>query len=106
MISERLAPLLDTSHICDHFGFSLLCNAIFVPCDLTTGMPRPICTDSCYYYRTHCSKDYSSAIRFAAALEYPLKDNCENTFSHLQLGFNFHCSSNSLQNSCIDLQSM
>ena len=75
------------------------------PCDLFTGAPKPTCTDSCYFLRTHCDMSYFLVVMISA-LRFPIMDNCENTLSHLQLGFNFPCSSSSLGSDCVDLTSM
>ena len=103
MTLDQLRSFVDFSEFCEQFATYFICNYVFTPCDLTTGAPRPICTDTCYFFRTYCSDTYSSMIRFAAAVKYPIMDNCENTLAHLQLGYNFPCSSSSLQNDCIDI---
>jgi len=83
-----------------------LCNYAFVPCDLTTGAPRPICTDSCYFMRTLCFEDFKHAVDYANVIDYPLVDDCENTLANLQKGFGFPCSSSSFKDNCIDIQGM
>lgn len=103
---ERIKPLINISLDCEHFGIFMICNYVFPPCDLTTGMLRSVCTESCYFFRTHCSETYHSAVAFASAAQYPLEDNCENTLIHLQLRYGFPCSSSSLQSDCIDIKSM
>ena len=105
MLLEFVSPLLDQSIMCHVLAAYFVCNYIFVPCDLFTGAPRSICTDSCYHLRNDCSEIYFPVLS-AGALTYPIVDNCENTLSHLQLGFNFPCSSSSLGNDCIDLPRM
>ena len=103
-ILESLRTFFDLSLICHQFAAYFICNYVFVPCDLFTGAPRSICSDSCYFLRQYCSATYFSVV-MVGALRFPIVDNCENTLIHLQLGYNFPCSSSSLGNDCIDLQS-
>ena len=104
-ILESLRAFFDFSPICHQFAAYFVCNYVFVPCDLFTGAPRSICTDSCYFLRKYCDETYFSVVN-VSALRFPIVDNCENTLIHLQLGYNFPCSSSSLGNDCIDLLSM
>ena len=80
-----------------------LCNYVFVPCDLTTGAPRPVCTDSCYFVRTYCASQFMLVLEFTSTIDYPVIDSCENTLANLQVGFGFPCSSSSFEDNCIDL---
>ena len=105
MILESLRAFFDFSLICHQFATYFICNYVFVPCDLFTGAPKSICSDSCYFLRTYCAGTYFSVV-MVGALRFPFEDNCENTLTHLQLGYNFPCSSSSLGNDCIDLRSM
>ena len=102
---EPLRVFFTDSLACTRLSAHFVCNYIFVPCDLFTGAPKPTCTDSCYFLRTHCDMSYFLVVMISA-LRFPIMDNCENTLSHLQLGFNFPCSSSSLGSDCVDLTSM
>ena len=83
---------------CHLFAAYYFCNYVLIPCDLFSGAPRPICSDSCYYFTTECSS------MVLANQVYPaFVNNCENTLSHLQTSYGFPCSSNSLKHNCIDL---
>ena len=88
---------------CGKFLTYFLCNYAFVPCDLTTGAPRPVCTDSCYFVRTYCESEFMLVLQFTSTIDYPVIDSCENTLAHLQVGFGFPCSSSSFEDNCIDL---
>ena len=105
VVLESVSPIFDFAITCHRLAAYFICNYVFPPCDLFTGAPRSICTDSCYYLRDRCDREYFSMVSFAA-LRYPMVDNCENTLIHLQQGFNFPCSSSSLGNDCFDLLSM
>ena len=105
VIIELLRTSFDSSFLCHQFAAYFICNYVFVPCDLFTGAPRSICTDSCYYLRNYCNETYSIVV-MVGALRFPIVDNCENTLIQLQMGYNFSCSSSSLENDCIDLLSM
>ena len=88
----------DLGQHCQFFAAYFFCNYVLIPCDLFTGAPRPICSDSCYYFTTECSS------MVLANQVYPaFVNNCENTLSHLQTIYGFPCSSNSLRHNCIDL---
>jgi len=99
---EPLTSFFDDSFMCDRLSGYFVCNYIFVPCDLFTGAPKSICTDSCYSLRTNCPISYNSLVT-VGGLRFPIRDDCENTLAHLQQGFNFPCSSSSLGNDCVDL---
>ena len=96
-------PYLYFSKHCQLFAAYYLCNYVGSPCDLFTGAPRPICSDSCYYLTTECSSIYYSALLYVNLVYPAFVDNCENTLSHLQTSYGFPCSSNSLEHNCIDL---
>ena len=88
---------------CQFFGVYYFCNYVLIPCDLFTGAPRPICSDSCYYLTTECGSIYNTVLFFASQVYPAFVDDCENTLSHLQTSYGFPCSSNSLEHNCIDL---
>ena len=93
------------SETCNLFATYFFCNFGFVPCDLTSGAPRAICTESCNYITTECSTEYSHVVTLVKAFGHTIKEDCINTLNHLQ-DFGFTCSSSSLQNECIDLLGM
>ena len=88
---------------CDLFAVYYFCNYVLIPCDLFTGAPRPICSDSCYYFTTECSSIYSTVLLLANQIYPAFVDDCENTLSHLQNNYGFSCSSINLEHNCIDL---
>ena len=104
-IIESLKDFFEFSFLCHRFAAYFICNYVFVPCDLFTGAPRSICTDSCNYLRRFCDDTYFTVVN-VGSLTFPIVDNCENTLIQLQTGYNFPCSSSSLGNDCIDLLSM
>ena len=106
ILDQLRAAFFDPSIFCDRFTVYFIINYVFPPCDLTTGAPIPLCTDTCYAFRTICQLDYFSSILFARTHNYPIMDNCENTLIHLQVGYDFPCSSSSLHNKCINLRGM
>ena len=88
---------------CHLFAVYYFCNYVLIPCDLFTGAPRPICSDSCYYLTTKCSSIYSTVLSLDNQIYPAFVGDCENTLSHLQNSYSFPCSSNSLKHNCIDL---
>ena len=108
LYSETIITLEDIIRLgftgfCGKILTYFLCNYVFVPCDLTTGAPRPICTDSCYFVLTECQSEFSLVLQFTSTIDYPIIDNCENTLANLQVGFGFPCSSSSFEDNCIDM---
>ena len=99
---EEYRHFLDLKHFCHRFAAYFICNYVFVPCDLFTGAPRPICTESCYYFHTYCNETYRT-ILLIRTRSFTIMDNCDNTLVHLQTEYGFPCSSGSLKNNCIDL---
>ena len=103
---QQITPVIDFKFFCTRFAAYYFCNYGFIPCDVTTGAPRAICTESCNFLRDHCSDAYIQVMTFVDAFGYTIKDRCENTLILIQEEFGFPCSSSSLQNECIDLLSM
>ena len=107
VLIKQIPLLLDFTFFCTEFAVSLLCNAAFVPCDMTTGAPKAICSDSCYFLQNDCSENYNQLKIYADAFfRYPIPEDCDNTLIMLQENFSFPCSSSSLGNDCLDLFSM
>ena len=93
---------------CLSYGVVLYYNYIFIPCNLTTGSPRPLCSDACYYYRDTCPFEYYGILEHAKLINLPVTDNCENTFSLLSALFGYvHLnSSKAFENDCFDFRGM
>ena len=104
---QQLEPLVTFNlleYYCFEFAIYYFCNHVFPPCDMATGAPRAICTESCDYLLTSCSEAYSQSVIYSEVFGDVnfLNINCSNTLS-LQQDYGFPCSSSSLQNNCIDL---
>jgi len=103
---ESLLNSTDEDAICQQAAAYIICNYGFIPCNLTTGNPRPICTESCnYYFNIRCRELFITIIRFASIITYPFMNNCPNTLSHLQ-GFGYSLTSDSFADDCIDIVGM
>jgi len=103
---ESLLDNSDEDEICQQAAAYIICNYVFIPCNLTTGNPRPICTGSCnYYFNIRCKELFATVIGFASVIKYPFMNNCPNTLSHLQ-GFGYSFSSDSFADDCIDIVGM
>ena len=106
---NNLEPLLSDSgedNICQNATAYLLCNYVFIPCNLTTGNPRPICTMPCdYYVNRRCANLFEIILRFSSIINYPFMNDCPNTLSHLET-FGYSLSSASFADDCIDLAGM
>jgi len=88
---------------CEYENAVFVINYVFIPCNLTTGTPRPLCSDSCYNFRKHCRHRYNSALLFADLLNIPFVDDCENTLHVINTAFNFPNSSKDFQDDCFNL---
>lgn len=105
-ILDGLEELLDSSdepEICREAAGYVICNYVFIPCNLTTGNPRPICTEACdYYFNRRCVSIFRTIVRFASIINYPFMNNCPNTLSHLN-EFGVPLLSDSFADDCIDI---
>ena len=81
-----------------------LCNLIFVPCNLTTGTPRPLCSRACYNFNHVCNEQYRLISQIAMVLHIPFLNNCKNTLHHLNAGYGYPNSSSEFEDDCFDLQ--
>jgi len=52
-----------------------LCNIVYIPGSLTTGTPKPLCSELCFYLRQSCAFQYDFSLRHAALKGYPIKDD-------------------------------
>ena len=72
----------------------MVCNAGYIPCDMTTGEPRSLCVDSCKRYKEDCALIYNQTI-LQVALNNDLNpkavDLCADTMivHKIYLGNNF-----------------
>ena len=103
---DNLEELLRTSgedQICQDVTAYFLCNYVFIPCNLTTGNPRPLCTVPCeYYVNERCANIFETIFRFSSIVDYPLMNDCPNTLSHLET-FGLSLESDSFADDCIDI---
>ena len=89
---------------CRLYGAFFLYTNIFIPCNLTTGTPRPLCSKSCYFYRSNCYGDYSRLLKYGGAiLMTSFSDDCENTFNIANTVFNFTKVSEDFKDDCLDI---
>lgn len=105
-IVNGLETLLDNSaadEVCRRAVAYIVCNYVFIPCNLTTGNPRPICTQSCnYYFTSRCKEIFDTIVQFSTVIDYPFMNDCPNTLSHLE-AFEFFFLSDSFADDCIDI---
>ena len=77
-------------------------NYVFIPCNLTTGMPRPLCSKACRLFSYECEYQYTTIITYGNLIGVPLDDDCENTFNHINKKFSYPNSSKDYENDCYD----
>ena len=103
---EELLNTSDEEEVCRQAAGYVICNYVFIPCNLTTGNPRPICTLSCdYYFNVRCREIFEVILRFSTIIDYPFMNNCPNTLSHLE-EFGFSLLSDNFADDCIDIAGM
>ena len=77
------------------------CNVLFIPCNLTTGTPRPICSDVCANFRHTCTDQFNVLVDLSSITTlYPFIQNCENTLSHLNTGYGYPNLSSEFKDDC------
>jgi len=74
-------------HSCKEATSTFACNAIFVPCDLTTGEPRATCSNSCYHFSTHCDLEYDTIVKGLTIIGLQQSDICADTLQHIKKVF-------------------
>lgn len=79
------------------------CNLFFIPCNLTTGKPRPVCSRSCSKFFTACNTQFNALLDITRVLNFPFMHNCENTLHHINMGFGYPNSSSDFEDDCLDL---
>ena len=92
----------EEEELCQYAFTYIICNYVFIPCNLTTGYPRPICTKSFdHYVNRLCAYTFQYFLRFASTIHYPFT-NDSNTLAHLET-FGYSLSSDSFADGCIDI---
>ena len=84
----------------------LICNIVFIPCNLTTGTPRPLCHESCLKFHTACSLEFNTISTFAVILNFPFIHGCENTLIHINEVYGYPNTSSDFEDDCYDLPGM
>ena len=96
--------LVNAGPSCELSTGVFLCNTAFVPCNLTTGTPRPLCSRSCSIFRSVCNIEFNTVLTFAEILGIHFSPNCENTLHHINIGgFGFPNSSSEFEDDCFNL---
>jgi len=88
---------------CEFATGLFFCNTIFVPCNLTTGTPRPFCSDACKNLYRACKRTFIAIVDIGAIANLNLMKNCENTLSHLNTGFGYPNTSSDFEDDCLNL---
>ena len=100
-LGTQYLPQLTSLSGCQRYAGLFVYNTIFIPCNLTTGSPRPFCSSDCYYFRCVCEYEYSTIITYANLVKIPLSDDfCDNTLEHINKLYNYPNSSKDFENDC------
>ena len=84
----------------------LICNLAFIPCNLTTGTPRPLCSETCFKFYSACNLEFNTVTSFAELISFPILGSCENTLSHINEGYGYPNTSSDFKDDCYDLPGM
>ena len=104
---EQLLLSTPLEEVCQQAIGYIVCSYVFIPCNLTTGNPRPICSASCNrYFNIRCVTEFEDVLEVSSRfINYPFMNNCLNTLSHLQ-DFGLPLMSDDFADDCIDLIGM
>jgi len=97
-------PLISGTCLNDTSTF--ICNAVFVPCDLTTGEPRAICSSSCYRFSTLCEVEYDAfvaGLAIAGIDQLDQLDLCADTLKLIKKGFGAKTTVKGVECGCIGI---
>ena len=100
-VAVSYLPLFSRSK-CLFYAAIYVYNYVFIPCNLTTGTPRPLCSKACYFFSKECNFQYTTIITYGNLIGVPLDDDCENTFNHINKKFGYPNSSKDYENDCYD----
>lgn len=90
-----------SSSECLYYVVIVVVTTGFIPCNLTSGTPKPLCSSDCYFFRQFCDDEYKLLITYAKLLGIPTSESyCENTFEAINKLFHFPNSSKDFQNDC------
>ena len=89
---------------CLYYTTIIVYTTVFVPCNLTTGTPRSLCSNACHYFRHFCQDDFAMIIKYSKILGIPIltDDYCENTFVIINKLYHYPNSSKDFDNDCFD----
>ena len=90
---------------CYYGAVEFACNVLFVPCNLTTETPKPICSDICSNFRSACKDQFNVMKDIAQINGFPFIDNCEDTLSHLK-SYGYPNLSSEFRDDCLSLSGM
>jgi len=101
---EMLLNNSEVDSLCRDATGYYICNIVFIPCDLTSGNPRPVCNSSCtkFFRGERCRDTFATIIRFSAIVNYTVRDDCENTLSHLS-EYGFDLKASDYEDECLDV---
>ena len=101
---DQIKVVLDlSSEKCRISARLLSCSVLFIPCNLTTGAPIPLCSNDCYSFDSICENEISTLVDIGKLNNFPMIKNCENTLSHLNTLINYPNSSSDFKDNCLAL---
>ena len=100
---EELLQDIGTSSGCTSPTGMFICNLAFVPCNLTTGTPRPLCSRSCSKFYSACTIEFNRLLNIAGFLGISFSDSCENTLYYINEDYGYPNSSNDFEDDCYEL---
>ena len=100
-VAVKYLPHYSSSR-CLFYGAIFVYNYAFIPCNLTTGTPRPLCSSTCQVFSDQCAHEYANILLYANLYGFILNEDCENTLHHIGKTFNYPNSSKDFENDCLD----
>lgn len=104
-IIDQLKGLQKYMGNCYYATLEFACKLLYVPCNLTTGTPRPMCSDICFNFRNTCKDNFNVMKDLSVIYRYPFFDSCENTLGHL-ISYGYPNSSSEFRDDCLSLAGM
>ena len=96
----------NTGPTCYNITLTYACNVLFVPCDLTSGTPIAMCSNSCKQFKTSCSVEYETVARGLSVIDKFVSDICSDTLVYIKTRFAVNTTSKGVESNCLGMYLM
>ena len=105
-VSNQVETLFhNTGPTCYNITLTYACNALFVPCDLTSGTPIAMCSNSCKQFKTICSVEYDTVVKGLVAITF-VSDICSDTLVYIKNEFAVNTTFKGVEHNCLGMYQM